>query len=98
MQSRVSRNRLVLASQAVFAIDSFLCRLFFLRRKNARSSGEFRTGDFASRTARSNFDGRIVADALIFSGVIAGLNVQFSVALSKPYGCVNWHAALSEGC
>src|SRR5207237_9893760 len=78
--------------------DGFLCRLFFLRRKNARQTRKFRTSDFASRTARSNFDGRIVADALIFSGVIAGLDVQFSVALSKPYGCVNWHAALSEGC
>lgn len=70
--------------------------LVFFGRQNAGCPCELWSRNFPSDGAGSNFYLRIVADALRFSHVAAGHDVEFVAIFSEPYGRRNTFARLAE--
>jgi len=72
------------AGQPVLLMEKVPSRGPGVGRKDARRGGEIRPGDLAARRAGRDADLRIVVQALVFSRVAAGHDVEFAIILREP--------------
>ena len=84
-------------SEPVFCVDQPANASKIFRRQDADGCREFRAGDLSADGAGSDFDLRVVADALVLSQLAAGHEVEFVIVFGKPNGRVHGNARLPEG-
>jgi len=83
--------------EPVFCVDRLADAGKLFGPQDADGSGEFGAGDFSADGAGGDLDLRVVADALVLSGLAARHEVEFVIVFGKPDGGGHGDATFSEG-
>jgi len=85
------------AGEPVFGVDGAADADAIFGRQNAGAGGEFLAGDLSSDGAGSNFDFRVIADALDLAELGVGHDVELVVDFGKPDGGADRDSGFAEG-